>query len=63
VGANPSTYLPNYVDISKYGPNVDEKGYVLYFGRISEEKGVTVLLDAAKRIPKILFVLVGTGPL
>lgn len=57
------SYLPNYVDANKYDPNVDEKGYVLYFGRLSEEKGVTVLLDAAKRIPKIPFVLVGTGPL
>ena len=35
--------------------------YVLYFGRLSEEKGVKTLLDAAKETGCKLFVL-GTGP-
>lgn len=35
--------------------------YILYFGRISKEKGVSVLLDAAKKVD-CRFVILGTGP-
>lgn len=57
------SYLPNYIDAGNYDPTVTEKGYVLYFGRLSEEKGVSVLLDAARITPEIPFYIVGTGPL
>lgn len=39
-----------------------EKGPVTYIGRLSEEKGIQVLLDAAKDMHNIPFVLVGSGP-
>lgn len=57
------TYLPNYIDATDYEQNAKEKGYVLYFGRLSEEKGISVLLDAAIKIPDVPFYIVGTGPL
>lgn len=38
-------------------------GYVLYFGRYSEEKGIAAMLEACKALPKIPFVFAGTGPL
>ncbi len=57
------SYLPNYIDTKSYDLNVPEKGYVLYFGRISEEKGISVLFDAARIVPEIPFYIVGTGPL
>ena len=57
------SYLPNYIDAGDYDPNVPEKGYVLYFGRLSEEKGVSVLLDAARMAPEVPCYVVGTGPL
>ena len=41
-------------------PKQDE-GYVLYFGRLSEEKGVKTLIEAAKRCGCQLVIL-GTGP-
>jgi len=56
-------YLPNCIDINKYEPRGVEKGYILYCGRLSEEKGLTVLFDAAKQTPDIPFHIVGTGPL
>ena len=36
---------------------------LLYAGRLSEEKGVPLLLDAAARLPDVRFVLAGDGPL
>lgn len=56
--------LHNGVDINKYLPSYNGKGYTLYFGRISKEKGIETLLKAhgaftGKRNLKV----VGTGPL
>ena len=36
---------------------------VVYAGRLSEEKGLDVLLDAATQISDVPFIIVGTGPL
>lgn len=57
------SYMPNYIDTRYYDSTVLGNGYVLYFGRLSEEKGVSVLLDAAKMTPQVPFYIVGTGPL
>jgi len=35
---------------------------VLYFGRLSKEKGVDVLLQSAKYTPKIKYLIAGSGP-
>lgn len=41
-----------------------EKGdYVLYFGRLSEEKGIETLCKACEELPHIQFVFAGGGPL
>jgi len=41
-----------------------EKGeYVLYFGRLSEEKGIGRLLEACRMVPEIPFIAAGRGPL
>ena len=37
--------------------------YVLYFGRISAEKGVRVLIDVMNNTPDINYIAAGTGPL
>jgi glycosyltransferase involved in cell wall biosynthesis len=36
--------------------------FVLYFGRLGEEKGLMSLLDAAARLPQVPFVICGDGP-
>jgi len=36
--------------------------YALYFGRLVEEKGVDILLDAASRVPELPIIVVGDGP-
>jgi glycosyltransferase involved in cell wall biosynthesis len=41
-----------------------EKGdYILYLGRISEEKGIPVLMKAAESLPGVQLKIAGTGPL
>ena len=38
-------------------------GYVVYFGRLSEEKGVRTLLEAWRALPDVPLKMVGDGPL
>lgn len=46
---------------TNYGICGKEEGYILYFGRLSYEKGVKTLIDAANKTGCRL-VIVGTGP-
>ena len=56
--------LNNGIDLTLYQPNFDDEGYVLYFGRLSKEKGVKTLLKAhAGMDKKYPLKIVGTGPL
>lgn len=43
-------------------PDQHPGDYVVYVGRLSEEKGVHVLLAAAELTPDISYVIIGTGP-
>lgn len=55
---NKLTVIPNSVDISKR--NVNIKGdYVAYSGRLSLEKGIDLIMEAARRNPHIPFKLAG----
>ena len=51
-GINPSTTKANF----------DHQGYILFVGRLSAEKGIETLLEAAARLPDLPFRIVGTGP-
>jgi len=56
--------LPNGIDVDTYQANYDDKGYVLYLGRLSKEKGVETLLCAHQKMEADLpLKVVGTGPL
>ena len=58
------TVLHNFIEKNNkdYTLQTNEK-YVLYFGRISIEKGIKTLVDVIKELPHIKFVFVGDGPL
>ena len=53
--------IPDLKEIQKSG-EINKQDYVLYAGRLSKEKGVEVLAEAAKLLPQIKFVACGDGP-
>jgi len=55
--------IPNFIDIDNFPYSDVDKEYVIFFGRLSEEKGVTTLLEAAQLCPDIPVIIVGSGPL
>ncbi len=55
------TSIPNFVDLDAYRSG-DEKGYFLYFGRLSFEKGVDTLIRAVPEIGGGELWIVGDGP-
>lgn len=54
-------HVPHFIDASDWTPAYDGS-YALYVGRLSEEKGVDVLIRAAAKRKKIPVRIVGTGP-
>ncbi|WP_010237906.1 glycosyltransferase family 4 protein [Clostridium arbusti] len=55
-------YIPNFIDADKYVPNYEFDDYCLYFGRLSEEKGIITLVKSMKNVDFKLKI-VGTGPM
>lgn len=55
-------HLPNFVDTAQYNPAYEakEKG-IVYFGRLSEAKGLKTLLDAVKGL-SVQLKIIGEGP-
>jgi len=54
--------IPLYTDALQNPPRFDDDGYILYYGRLVEEKGVQVLLKALEGMPGVPCKIVGTGP-
>ncbi len=55
--------IHNFIE-RKFTPNKLENNnpYIVFVGRLSAEKGVKLLSETAKLLPKINFVVAGTGP-
>lgn len=51
--------IPNMIDIPESEPVWTDGTYVGFVGRLSAEKGIDTLLDAARRLPKVPFRLAG----
>ncbi|MCH5320261.1 MAG: glycosyltransferase [Eubacterium sp.] len=59
-----TTVLHNYCkDFGVLPPKDKSRKYVLYFGRLSVEKGIKTLIEACRELKDIQFVFAGTGPL
>ena len=61
---------PRIEVLYNFSDNIEEvsldnlkKDYVLYFGRLSTEKGIKTLLSACEKLTNINFVIAGDGPL
>src|SRR3972149_4769527 len=63
------THLPNFIDIKKFEQIREDKenkhkNTVVYFGRLSSEKGLWTLLEAAKMLKtKVEVKIIGEGPI
>lgn len=57
-------YMPNFIDLNDFEPcfTWNEKS-VVYFGRLSKEKGLFTLIDAFDQINRTDLKLIGDGPL
>lgn len=64
LGKGRVVYIPNGVDTARIEPSRQDKGFVLYLGRLSPEKGVETLLRAhAADNAAWRLVIAGSGPL
>ncbi|MCC7356886.1 glycosyltransferase family 4 protein [Candidatus Uhrbacteria bacterium] len=57
------TVVPNPVEIPQELTIKEKNGYLLSAGRLSTEKGINILIEAAAKVPHILIRIAGTGPL
>ena len=61
-GIEKTHIIENPYDSTDIRPNYEGNNYILYFGRLSKEKGIYTLLDAMKTIPNLELKIVGDGP-
>ena len=55
--------LHNFLSKVSDAGGTPKGNYVLYFGRLAEEKGIDRILEACKLLPDVPFVIAGGGPL
>lgn len=53
----------NFIEPVSRNVIMKKQNYILYFGRLSEEKGIHMFLKLARRFPEIQFKIAGSGPL
>lgn len=56
------SHIPNFVDENVFAPNYRHGSYFLYFGRLSEEKGILTLVDAMRFVKNGTCIIAGSGP-
>lgn len=56
------THVPIYIDPYKYNPEYMSQPYLVYFGRLSREKGLPMLLSAMSKLRHIRLLIAGDGP-
>jgi len=58
-------HIPNFIYVDDYIPNYDFKNYLIYFGRLSHEKGILTMIKAFEILNSkgVQLLIVGDGPL
>ena len=66
INENKITCIHNFIDVDSYDIPTSDKGYILYLGRLSKEKGIYNLIKAVEKSkeknPDIKLFIVGDGP-
>ena len=64
INCNRVIHIPNFIDFNKPENEFseDRENYYLYFGRLSEEKGIMTLIKAVENL-NVQLKIAGTGPL
>ena len=58
------THIRNYINPAiSYPVSKEKNNYVLYFGRLAVEKGISLLIDAAEMLPNVRFFFAGNNEL
>lgn len=55
--------IHNFIEMKKIDEASEKEDYILYFGRLSEEKGLGMFLNCCRKLSHIKFIIAGTGPL
>jgi glycosyltransferase involved in cell wall biosynthesis len=57
-------HLPYFIPVDEYTPGSSQgSGYYVFSGRLSREKGLATLMEAASMVPEMKLVVLGEGPL
>jgi glycosyltransferase involved in cell wall biosynthesis len=57
-------HQPYFIPVDEYKPRTNGGGgYYVYSGRLSREKGLPTLMEAAAKVPDIKLIVLGEGPL
>jgi glycosyltransferase involved in cell wall biosynthesis len=56
-------HIPNFIDSSRFRVSLNNKGYILYSGRLSYEKGIGTLIKAISLCDNVKLLIAGDGPL
>lgn len=56
------TAIPHFMELEKFAPAAEEKGYALFAGRLAEEKGLHTLLEAKALLGSGELLIAGDGP-
>ena len=62
IKADKVKHLYNFIDLDNFQPVSEPGNGLVYFGRLSEEKGLLTLLEAMKGLGEINLSLIGEGP-
>jgi glycosyltransferase involved in cell wall biosynthesis len=56
-------HLPNFLPVEQYEPRFgSDSNNLLYFGRLSSEKGLSTLIKAMRELPDVMLQIAGAGP-
>lgn len=56
------SFIHNFIDVEAFNIKTEDKGYALYFGRLSREKGIINLINAFAKLDKGMLYIAGEGP-